>query len=1154
MTKSENTAAEAPSRQRGLQGESPLGIDHPQVIERLEEYRAALEQGRTPSRQELLDQHPEIVARLGECLDALEFMFQVVPQVRGELDDSNGDKGKRSGTLPVCRLGDFRIIRQIGKGGMGIVYEAEQISMGRRVALKTLPFAGMLDRTRLQRFKNEAQVAGSADHPNIVHVLLVGCERGVHYYVMQFIEGQTLAEVIQGLRQLTGPNAADNRHDAPSHPSAVGTERNLQAAISTEGSARSLEFFRSAADLAAQAAEGLEHAHRIGVVHRDVKPSNLMLDADGHLWITDFGLAMTQTDVNLTMTGDLLGTLRYMSPEQVQTKHGVLDHRTDIYSLGLTLYELLTLQPAFADSDRQKLMRAIAEEDPRSPRQLNGFVPKDLETIVLKAIAKEPQARYDTAGELAADLRRFIEDKPIRARRPSLPTRLAKWSRRHRAMVWAGIALLVMAVVALSVSTALITQAYDAEAAQRSRADTTIDGLLDRMAEAIEGLARRNGLAEVGQLVDHSMELDAKLPEEVRRSSRHRSRLASMHYQRGWGCARLGRYETAERSLRAAIAIYEKLAAEDPDHYELLLARCYYYLDDALRGLGRFKDATHTYHRVMELSGIDETGSTGSASSHRGLDPIKDERDELGLRVAKDGSHRQDEEIRHYRRKLVEAYDYRGDIRVKKGQIEKALSDYDEAVRLEPKYAEVYWDRGNAYLRKRDYDRAIADLTEAVRLDPANSYAWSQRGLAHDRKGDLEKAIADFGKAIEIELDADIPNHSPGVAIRNLTTIYVNRGIAYFKKGTPDKALADFSEAIRLDQKKASPYYWQGRVFRQDDNLDRAVAAFSEAIRLEPTSAGIYIGRGVSQIKAGRFEQAIADFDEAILRNPESSDAYYRRGLAFCRNGDLDRAVKDLNRAIGLSPDKPAYRVGLGISYGKQHKFDLGLEQFDAALSSSETSLVYYSRGRLFASRGSSGDPARARRDFDKAISLQEDNVSAHYARAEVQVELNEMQAALADVARARSIGARTLEARLREAWFLATCRYASLRDGPRAVELAKELTNQVPDSGTAWKILGAAWYCVGEYAKAQQALERADEFDYHAVDFYGSHGPGWFFLAMAHARQHNDKEARRWYDKAAGWLDKKCPNDRELCGFRDEATKVLGLTSAETAGEETIP
>ncbi|HZU35838.1 MAG TPA: serine/threonine-protein kinase [Gemmataceae bacterium] len=164
-------------------------------------------------------------------------------------------------------------------------------------------------------------------------------------------------------------------------------------------------------------------------------PANLMVDSRGDLWITDFGLAQFQGDSNLTLTGDLVGTLRYMSPEQPLTKRVLVDHRTDVYSLGVTMYELLTLEPPFAGRDRQEVMRQIAFDEPISLRRRNKAIPAELETIVFKAMAKAPDERYATAQELADDLRHWLEDRPIRARRPSLVLRLRRWGRRHRPLV-----------------------------------------------------------------------------------------------------------------------------------------------------------------------------------------------------------------------------------------------------------------------------------------------------------------------------------------------------------------------------------------------------------------------------------------------------------------------------------------------------------------------------------------------------------------------------------------------------------------------------------------------------------------------------------------------------------------------------------------------
>jgi WD40 repeat protein len=232
-----------------------------------------------------------------------------------------------------------------------------------------------------------------------------------------------------------------------------------------------------------QAAEALEHAHSLGIVHRDVKPGNLMIDGRGKLYVTDFGLARLSVDAGLTMTGDVLGTLRYMAPEQALAKHGLVDHRADVYSLGATLYELLALRPAVEGKDREEVLRTIAFEEPPPLRAVVGAAPADLETILRKALARDPQERYGTAQELADDLRRFLDDRPIRARPPSLVQGARKWVRRHRAMVRA--AALTLAAT-LAVGAALLWREREGTLSALRDAETQ-----RARAEAREAQARR---------------------------------------------------------------------------------------------------------------------------------------------------------------------------------------------------------------------------------------------------------------------------------------------------------------------------------------------------------------------------------------------------------------------------------------------------------------------------------------------------------------------------------------------------------------------------------------------------------------------------------------------------------------------------------------
>ena len=453
-----------------------------QVLGILEEYLAELECGGRPSPEDWIAQHPDLEDVLRAYLRELDQLHQAglpksFPASENPAARVNGERG---------RLGDFQIIREVGRGGMGVVYEAQQLSLDRRVALKVLPFAATLDARQLKRFKNEAQAAAQLHHNQIVPVYAVGCDRGVHYYAMQFIDGQSLAEIIQELRELSPLHPGEQREARSEGARPAGAVGNPTTSIDSTVEARtgivtprssildprSSTCFRAAAELIVQAALALEHAHQLGVVHRDIKPANLLVDASGNLWITDFGLARGRTEQGLTRSEDLVGTLRYMSPEQALAKRGLVDHRTDIYSLGVTLYEALTLEPAYAGSDRDDLLRQIAMCAPRPPRRLRPSIPVALETIVLKAIAREPERRYASAQDLADDLQRFLENRPIRAVRPTLWERLTKWCGRHKPVLMAAAVLGTLAAVGLIACTILIWR--EKEAAKASAAEAEI--------------------------------------------------------------------------------------------------------------------------------------------------------------------------------------------------------------------------------------------------------------------------------------------------------------------------------------------------------------------------------------------------------------------------------------------------------------------------------------------------------------------------------------------------------------------------------------------------------------------------------------------------------------------------------------------------------
>jgi eukaryotic-like serine/threonine-protein kinase len=560
----------------------------------LENYLDGLEQGDPPGPEEFVARYPEMAPVLSEYVEELNQLHALGALVQpGQARSAAGQQSPS----PERQLGDFRIIREVGRGGMGIVYEAEQISLGRRVALKVLPFAATLDARQLQRFKNEAMAAAQLHHTHIVPVYGIGCDRGVHYYAMQFIDGQSLAGILGKLRGSRATAATGRLSEADAGPLAAPSRSgnaalpSPAAGLSTERSATSPAYFRLVAQLGVEAAEALEHAHQLGIVHRDIKPENLLVDSAGHLWITDFGLARGGADPGLTHSGDLIGTLRYMSPEQALAKRALVDHRSDIYSLGLTLYEALTLEPAYPGSDREGLLQELALSDPRPPRRLQPAVPVELENIVLKATAREPENRYATAQEMADDLRRYLDNRPILAARPTLRDRLAKWTRRHRAVLRAAGLVAGLAGLALVVCTLLLWHEknradYKADEAQREgdRARANLDKALSGTLNLLLRLEDKEweripGIEEMQRkLGDQGLEFfqgfvheDSADPAVRFESARALCQIASVYSGRQ-------QVEQAQDARRRATVIYEDLAAAEPDKplYRLLAADSHY--------------------------------------------------------------------------------------------------------------------------------------------------------------------------------------------------------------------------------------------------------------------------------------------------------------------------------------------------------------------------------------------------------------------------------------------------------------------------------------------------------------------------------------------------------------------------------------------------
>jgi serine/threonine protein kinase len=631
----------------------------------------------------------QIVARLKAKTPP--FFEEEIKEVRPSEPDERGRQADGSSTdmndvdrsaRHPCQspsITGFKIIREIGRGGMGVVYEAEEELLSRRVALKLLPASALHHPKQVERFRREAKAAARLHHTNIVPVFGVGEQAGHPYYVMQYIDGRGLDKVLKELRLLKQdgssprPSAVIQPPDGQA-PRVAGDGQSVQAppSITAAQMARliasggfeepgsptaeghsteagesetatlappivpanhspigpshlvlsnfSRPYFQSVARIGIQVAEALEHANRQGVLHRDIKPSNLLLDTEGSVRVTDFGLAkMTDSD-DLTDTGDLVGTLRYMAPERFQ---GQCDARSDVFSLGLTLYELVALRPAYEAPDRHELIEKVLHEEPIRLDRLASRIPRDLDTIIQKAIAREPVRRYATAAALADDLRRFLEGRPIAARPVGVAERLWLWGRRSPKL--AAVSTLLTATVLIAVS-AFFGLTYWHNVQLRAEVKRTEDNAAEASRNAAESrrnyqearstiqamLARANDhrLAGSPKLLDlrHSLQEDARgfydriLAKIDANDPVVRADTANAFAEASMLESHLGHPEEAEKLIRRALELIQSARADRPEEFEYLGIHviCLLRLTGLLMSTGRADKAVETGQETVQ--------------------------------------------------------------------------------------------------------------------------------------------------------------------------------------------------------------------------------------------------------------------------------------------------------------------------------------------------------------------------------------------------------------------------------------------------------------------------------------------------------------------------------------------------------------------------
>ena len=710
---------------------------------------------------------------------------------------SSRDHGRAKANLPT--LGDFELRREIGRGGMGTVYEAWQRSLQRTVALKVLSSHISATPKAVVRFKREAQAAAKLHHIHIVPIFAQGETDGIYYYAMELIVGESLNAIIKGERntcldETIAPDQAEtvalspdaNRAETPQRSGTVvlaagdgQPQRPPTASATSASAALSKERYHTVARHMADVAEALAYAHKQGVIHRDIKPHNLILGDDDRMRISDFGLARIAEQPGVTMTGEMIGSPLYMAPEQITGVPDQVDHRADIYSLGATMYEWLTLVPPYPGETREGVISKILSTEPPTLRAHQPQIPIDLETITLKAIERDPQQRYQSAGALGADLRRYLKNQPIVARRAGVATRLTRFVGRHQFAALAAIAIVTAGALAWSLrvskKNAATQQAAALEATAVAEENRQSNELFLDLMDLIQGGTA--GLAE------------AAIPMVQGMVTRNRAVGENANATDGAAAPAVG--TPASIAHRVAEEFY--MAVVPPN-----------WPDEGTTGSD--DAAVHLREAAKRWSYQDLKGARSLLGGYLSLRPDD-----------------------------FEAWQMHTVLCGQLGLLEEMLSDATRLMQFPNHRPRAHLWRGLAHLLLDNADASIEDLTRAASAPGESRWAKTLRGLAWITKAEPDESLPDFDAVL-----AEQPTFIPAL---------LGRARALAASGKYELALVSTNEVLELEPNDADALTIRGECNAAMSNYSAAARDFQRAMNIAGRTPGLLILWGSTQLK-----------------------------------------------------------------------------------------------------------------------------------------------------------------------------------------------------------------------------------------------------------------------------------------------------------------
>jgi serine/threonine protein kinase/Flp pilus assembly protein TadD len=961
------------------------------VEEILADWRERRDRGDYQDPEDVVRAHPDLEEGLRTRFRALDVL---------ELTLAYGADAARA--LPR-QIGEYRILRELGRGGMGDVYEAEQVSMQRRVALKVLHPRITNSSHAVKRFQREARAAGRLHHTNIVPVFGMGCEGGSWFYAMELVEGATLERILERMRGLKGEAWAERMTLlSTTEGGGAGASPSTAEGAASGTTPGRREYYGRIAEMFAGVAEALQLAHEQGVIHRDIKPSNLILDPAGWLKITDFGLARVEGEAAaLTVSGSRIGTPLYMSPEQAMARRVPVDHRTDIYSLGATLYETLTLRPPYEGTDLPDLCRQILTTDPALPSRLDRNVPRNLETIALKAMEKERERRYGSAVEMARDLRAFARGDAISARPVGPVGRLWRRVQRHRLPAALAAAVVVLGAGGAGFWARSVHQARELrDLAYRSLLEQSSESLLEGPTVSDRGelsfaqeptLAARRVLSEAialspdraeGYLL-RALAPGSSLPDRLKDLEEARARGLG---ERAAALARAnlfrihGEWDTAQiEESRAAVLPRAEPALEAYLEGSLLLRRrsrkeAIELLSGSIETASQraFPWSMALLKRAVarEVEGdlaaaIDDYGQllgAGKASIR-----VRIRMATLWRRIQKE--NRAEEifrEVLAETRKVgtVAAWETLCGACVTAENREWSDLATSGALRAHAEGVDLISLCAEALAAGGRLDEALDLSNRAVLLDARNAFAWNVQGAVLWRLGKLEETVQAYEKCLSLHPENAGVQRDIGVLLTQL------------KRAA--EALPYLERAVSLDPKNEVPRCSLSYALLSLNRLEDALKAAEEARRLDPGSAAALACLGNAQVFLRRDEEALQSAERALAVQSTLAVAHFVRGTSLLNLGkDLEGAVASLREAIRLDGSFPMVmdHVNLGYALLRQGKCEEAVSEFRGVLRLDPTSVE--ALVGLGAALAQTGHPEEALGRTREALALNGNNAEA---------------------------------------------------------------------------------------------------------------------------------------------------------------------------------